>query len=303
MTIENAISLFIIACEADNTPKTVRWKFMTTRSMINYFNSLDNVTSLDKITVDMIHSFIISERKRGLQPVTINKKITLLRDLFDYHDIQFDWTKIKKIPVNYRTRDRLSDDQLIEFFKYLETLPEELNNNFVYKTLFYFILDSGTRITETLFILKSNIDFKNNEIKLTEEIKFKKERYVYFTDFSKPYLKKLFELSDNKYLFVNILKDRQMDYDSDVQYFYRKLRDDLGTSGFTAHLLRHTFASISLQNGMNILSLQQILGHSSIRSTQVYIHANRTKTKRDFDRYSIINGEYLEQLNLEKKEP
>lgn len=284
MKIEFAIDDYLINSMATKKRNTCIWEEKTFRSFKRFAekHQIENLENLDK---RVLLDYIGYEKNRGLQNVTLNKKIDLIKRMLHYHEISTNISSIKKLRETKKTVDRLSDEELNILLKYLSQLDESIGNNFVYKTIFYFILDSGCRIDETLKIKKANISFKNHVIHL-EETKFSKERFIDFSPFTLDSLKKMNSLHDGEYLFWNISKNRQLNYDSDIQYFYRKIIKELRAVKMTSHRLRHTFASISAQNGMNVLSLKEILGHENIRTTQIYMHANRTKTKDDYNKYS-----------------
>lgn len=286
MNINEAIELFLLSAKAVNNPRTVKWKKMSLNRFKDFCNTIKNIEKLEDLSINLIYEYIAYE-KSFTEAVTTNKKINLLRDFFRMFDYDIGMHKVKSLTVKRKLVDRLSDEELSILFNYLDNLEISTdNNNLVYKSLFYFLIDSGCRINETLSIKKENINFNNNVIKLVDNIKFEKERFVFFSDFSKPYLKKLFILSDNEYLFNNLRLKRKLDYDSDVQYFLRKTRKELKINGIRPHRLRHTFATISLQNGMSLMSLQRILGHESLKSTQIYLHSDYRTAKNDYDNFS-----------------
>jgi integrase len=168
-------------------------------------------------------------------------------------------------------------------------LDDKVPNNYVYKVLYYLLFDTGVRINEALNIKKTNIDYDHNVIHL-EVAKYDKERIIDFSSKLKPMITKLSNMHLGNYLFWNLSKDRQLDYDSDVQWLYRKMKLDspLEFRHITAHRIRHTFASMCVKNGMNLLSLKEILGHENLRTTNVYLHSDRKTTKKDYDEYSAL---------------
>lgn len=284
MKIELGINDYLLNSYATKKKNTCIWEEKTFRSFIRFANK-HGIESLENLDKRVLLDYIGYEKERGLQNVTLNKKIDLVKRMLQYHEISTNINTVKKLRETKKTVDRLSDDELEQLLEYLNRLDDSVGNNIVYKTIFFFILDSGCRIDETLKIRKENISFKHRTIHL-EETKFSKERFIDFSTFTLERLKKMYSLHDGEYLFWNISKNRKLDYNSDIQYFYRKIIKELGILKMTSHRLRHTFASISAQNGMNVLSLKAILGHENIRTTQIYMHANRTKTKDDYNKYS-----------------
>ena len=70
----------------------------------------------------------------------------------------------------------------------------------------------------------------------------------------------------------------------------QKIGSDILTSRIHAHLLRHTFATMYLENGGNIYALQQILGHTSLEMVKKYVHLTQAKTVVNFKKYSPLDN-------------
>lgn len=297
MKIDYAIDLYLKSSLAKDTKKTVRWKKLSLHSIIAYFKTIRKIEFVSEIDLSMILDYIAYEKER-IENVTVNKKIRLIKHLFKFNDIPFDWTKVPILSVTRKTIDMLSDTEIQVLLNYIKSLDhlDLTTNNLTYKAIYFFLLDAGCRIDETLSIKKENVDFASNSIKLIEDIKGDKWRYVFFSEFSKPYIELLFKHSKSEYLFYNFIRERKFDYDNDVQYMYKIIRKETGYKRLTAHRCRHTFASISIENGMNILSLQKILGHDSLKSTYVYLHSNMKRAKKEYDQFSPFKGELMNEI-------
>jgi hypothetical protein len=127
-------------------------------------------------------------------------------------------------------------------------------------------------------------DASNKEIRVTG--KGDKERIVYFGDYAKKYLELYLkegrkELLNNKksdYLLINNLGDNlstrgvQMVIDDIVKEASLK-------HNISPHALRHTFATDLLNNGADLKSVQELLGHSSLSTTQIYTHITNERLR------------------------
>ena len=78
--------------------------------------------------------------------------------------------------------------------------------------------------------------------------------------------------------------------DNTIKQLFRKLKDRTGIRRLYPHLLRHTFATRYLENGGNIYSLQQILGHSSLEMVKRYLHLATTRIRTDFGKFSPLDN-------------
>ncbi|MCY0860700.1 MAG: tyrosine-type recombinase/integrase [Sulfolobaceae archaeon] len=131
------------------------------------------------------------------------------------------------------------------------------------KLLIRLLLDTGLRASELLSVTIKDIDISNNMIRV-RNTKNGEERVVFFTDETKQLLKKYIR---NKNPYDKLFN---MSYDA----LYRKIKRIGKKVGIDLrpHILRHTFATISLKKGMNLITLQKLLGHKDIKTTQIYTH-------------------------------
>lgn len=79
-----------------------------------------------------------------------------------------------------------------------------------------------------------------------------------------------------------------------VKDLFRDLKQINGLDRIYPHLLRHTFATMYLENGGNIYSLQRILGHTSLEMVKRYLHMSRYAVLKDFDRFSPCGERKIE---------
>ena len=142
---------------------------------------------------------------------------------------------------------------------------------------------TGMRVSELISIKVNDIYFNNKQIKVMG--KGSKERYVFFGDYASKYLKLYIEKArndllkkPNDYLLINNkgtnLGDRGIRVIIDE--IIKKSALDINIS---PHTLRHTFATHLLNEGCDILSVQELLGHSSLKATQIYTHVTDEKLK------------------------
>jgi site-specific recombinase XerD len=163
------------------------------------------------------------------------------------------------------------------------------------KTIFEIFYSTGIRISELENIKIQDIDLKNMEILVFG--KGRKERVAFLNEKTLFSLKKYLQIRQsflfdkkrngyktNDYLFLNIRGGRLSQ-----RYIRNLLSKYLDHSGIkkpvSPHGLRHSFATHMLQEGANIRAVQELLGHTSLNSTQIYTHINLKKMKEDFMKY------------------
>ena len=143
------------------------------------------------------------------------------------------------------------------------------------------LFSTGIRISELCNIKIENIDFKEQTLKIFG--KGSKERILYIgNDHVLNILKKYNDLNcineNQSFFFINKFGDKISE--QSVRILLNKIEKELNFSiHITPHMLRHTFATKLLEKDVDIRYIQNILGHSSISTTQIYTHVTYPKQK------------------------
>jgi len=164
------------------------------------------------------------------------------------------------------------------------------------------MLDNGIRPNELLQIRLQDIDFMNNQIIVWEQ--YSKTRQLRTLPLSSQVVN----------AFKKLIHARHEQWNEDVpvlcsfsghrlsshnlQEGFRKYSQRLGTN-VTPYHLRHVFALMFIRSGGNVFSLQQILGHSRLEMTQVYVNLVEADVKDSHSKASPINN-LFEQVNRVK---
>ena len=142
---------------------------------------------------------------------------------------------------------------------------------------------TGARISEVSGLTLDNILFEKNQVKFFG--KGSKERYVPFHNEASKILQNYVynfrpilnsKGRDNKYCFLGV-RGSKMSADSMRKMFYSTCQNAGITADISPHTLRHTFATDVLDGGANLRSVQEMLGHSSLSTTQIYTHLSSKK--------------------------
>ncbi len=157
--------------------------------------------------------------------------------------------------------------------------------------LFLFLYSTGARISEALSVDVEDIDFSKRRILITG--KGSKQRFLFLPISSVTGLKEYLEkrkafLLDKKRgeeraLFVsNTAKRLPM---SSAHIIFDEYKKILGwEKDFTPHTLRHSYATHLLDNGADIRAVQELLGHESISTTQIYTHVSKALLHKTYDK-------------------
>ena len=155
------------------------------------------------------------------------------------------------------------------------------------------LYSTGLRISELTNLNRQNVDLEHGEFAVRG--KGKKMRIVFLSERAKSWLTEYLDERDDNYdpLFLNHRRPRNRKKgDLDLKGEHRRLTDytiqemvrmtalKAGiTKHVTPHTIRHSFATELLLNGADIRSVQEMLGHSSITTTQIYTHITNQKLR------------------------
>lgn len=149
-------------------------------------------------------------------------------------------------------------------------------------TIIELLFSTGIRISELCNIRIKDINFQDRSLKIFG--KGSKERVLYLgNDQVIQSLEKYIELNknideENNYLFLNKFNTQLSE--QTVRILLKNIEKDLNLSiHITPHMFRHTFATTLLEKEVDIRYIQNILGHSSISTTQIYTHVTYPKQK------------------------
>lgn len=189
---------------------------------------------------------------------------------------------IRQIPYQKRIQRVPQVLSVQEMFALLDAASDSLLDHAVLATAYA----GGLRLGEVRRLKVSDIDSQRGVIRI-EQSKGGKDRYVMLSDTLLTLLRKHYSASRPKvYLFENPRTGKVFD-DSTFQHAFHRARVKAGiTKKVTFHSMRHSFATHLLESGTDVRRIQFLLGHTSLKTTQIYTHvaANYlTTTKSPLD--------------------
>ena len=239
------------------------------------------------IDADLIKQFIY-EVAKSLNPRSQARIISGLRSFFDYLVFEAyrntNPTDLLETPkIGTKLPDTLSQDEIDALINAIDLSHPQGERN---RTIFETIYSCGLRVSEAITLKNSDLFFEEGFIRVLG--KGNKERYVPIHESAQKYIKMYLKAIRNHILpqkgFEDTLFLNRRGKGLSRQMIFMILKDlalkiDLKKK-ISPHTLRHSFATHLLQNGADLRAIQQMLGHESITTTEVYVHVDKSYLKQ-----------------------
>jgi len=230
--------------------------------------------------------------------VTINYVNTVLKSLrptfsFFVEEGYIDENPFRKVPLLKEERDTVEALTMQQVSRLLKAPDKRTYAGFRDYVLLTLLVDTGMRIGEALNLRFDHINFKSNVIEIPSNIaKNRKTRHVPISNKTSRLLRELraeVEELHTPYVFVSCYGN-QLD-DGRIRSRLRDYGELAGLKGvkLTPHVLRHTFAKYYLLNNGDIMTLQKILGHSTLDMVRRYVQMTERDMKHQHSKFSPLN--------------
>ena len=242
---------------------------------------------IDDVGIDLIRAVTLTDiytymnylsRDRRLNNASRARKVATIRSFYKYLtnkakllDVNLvqdlDAPRLKKALPKY-----LDLDESLELLDHVE--GKNAIRDYCILTLF---LNCGLRISELVGLNKT--DVRGDQLRVLG--KGNKERVLFLNDACQRALadwmteRDAMTLVDQNALFVTLQNRRRITRDAVHKLVKKHLADaGLDSTQYSAHKLRHTAATLMLQNGVDVRTLQEVLGHDHLNTTQIYTHVD-----------------------------
>lgn len=244
-------------------------------------------TSIDHVAYPQIRGWIVSLVDRSISNTTINRKISSLKSYYKF------LLRIKQIEQSPLLKHKALKTPKILQIPFSEKELDLVLNQIVYpegmdglrdKLIIDLFYTTGIRRAELIGLKIHSIDFQTKTLKVLG--KRNKERIVpllpIIIDQLKSYLtqrNQLENIRDKEELFLiqNGVKLNDTFVYRLINKYFSGISEKVKKS---PHILRHTFATHLLNNGADLNSVKELLGHASLASTQVYTHSSLSELKK-----------------------
>lgn len=232
-----------------------------------------------KLSKDDIRNYLKYLDSIKLKNSSISRTLSSLRSFYSYLVIQ---NKIKLNPFKLIRNPKKENKLPIflsyeEFIEILNKIKDDNDLSIRNKLIIEMLYATGLRVSELTNIKLDDININDKSIRVMG--KGQKMRIVYFGDYAKDLLvdylnnnrNELLKAKSSKYLFIN--KNGNRLTFRGVEYLFDEISKVSSVKyKISPHVLRHTFATHLLQEGADLRSVQTLLGHSSLATTQIYTH-------------------------------
>ncbi|WP_343618757.1 tyrosine-type recombinase/integrase [Flavobacterium sp.] len=273
--------------EKKYSPHTVT-AYLNDITVFEDFNKLNfEQEEIDKVNYSQIRSWIVSLVDQGISNVSVNRKMASLKAFFKF------LLKTKQIEVNPMLKHKalktpknvqipFSEKEINDLMFGVDAVSgfEEIRDKLIVD-LFY---TTGMRRAELIHLMLKNIDLSSSVIKVLG--KRNKERIIPLLPIVEEQIRHYLnerdlveDIVDSDYFFISAkgLKLSESFVYRLINSYFSRVSEKVKKS---PHVLRHTFATHLLNNGADLNSVKELLGHSSLASTQVYTHNSLAELKK-----------------------
>ncbi len=304
--MEDALADFLRYLEGERnlSPHTLRGYGQDLAQFLEFLRRY-GVVDLEEVDYRLLRSYLAHLRTRGFSSASISRKVSSLRGFFGF---LADRGRISRSPaeplVTTKTTHKLPRVVSLEEID----ISRKRAGIKVYTTslrdmaLLELLYGTGMRVGELVGLNLEDVDFESGEIRVMG--KGSKERIIPVNDVAmellQAYIRRerpLLQGGEGKRIgLVGVTEDENSRLDSQKALFLnqrgsrlsdrgvRRVLDKLfagvgGGKRVTPHTLRHTFATHLLEGGADLRSVQELLGHVDLSTTQIYTHLNKTRLK------------------------
>ena len=278
--VEQVISDFLFHCQYEkNLNEKTIYAYRSDLYMFNrYIHELYPSVIFEQVSKDMLKTYL--QHISTYKPKTVKRKLASLKALFNYYDFEHDdfLNPFRKLRIHFKEPYVLpmvmTCNEVKEILKYLYKLRADNpdTGDYAYKAqtrdiaVVELLFATGIRVSELCELSCDAVDLKQATIKVFG--KGSKERVIQICSVE----------------VLKILRQYQRLFAPSECFFINRLGNRLSSQSvrkkITPHTFRHTFATLLLEEDVDIKYIQNLLGHSSITTTQIYTHVNMNKQKK-----------------------
>ncbi len=265
-------------------------KNYSAHTLLNYridveeFKAFLGQTPFEEAAYPDLRRYLAQLKGRNLKPRSLARKLSTLRTFFKFLQregvIDANPAKLLVTPkLDKPLPHFMSEEEAVQLIEAPKSGKASLRD----KALFEVLYSTGIRVSELVGLDIDDVDFISNIIRVMG--KGKKERMVPVGDTALNALKAYLDTRQvqTKTVFINKNATRLSDR-SVRNIIHKYIHQASLAQHITPHMFRHSFATHLLNNGADLRSVQELLGHVNLSTTQIYTHLTTDKLKKVYDK-------------------
>ena len=258
------------------------------RDLMKYYEFLGQ-PELEQVKKEDIKRYLAYLKEQHLGDKTMSRNISCLRSFYKFllmeRMIQKNPIVLIAIPKIRKSLPSVLSEEEVE-----KLLDVPLTDHYSYrnKAMLELMYATGLRVSELVNLELNDIDFYTDTVRTLG--KGSKERIIPLGDYAKEALRiyiedhrpKMMKRTPNNYVFVNN-HGNKMTRQGFFKILKKLAKEKEIKTPFSPHTLRHSFATHLLNHGADLRSIQELLGHSDISTTQIYTHVTNERVKQEYD--------------------
>lgn len=255
------------------------------KKMMRYFEGEQHITEVSRITETNLNSYMLYLENRHFAPSTVSRSVASMRAFFQYltreRVIDKDPSEHLKPP---KVEKKMPEVLTVREVDLLLAQPsQETPKGIRDKAMLELLYATGIRVSELIHLTWPDVNLPMGYITCRDR---EKERVIPFGSVARRALQHY--LADARKVFVGdgeteVLFTNCSGKPMSRQGFWKILKGYAASAGIekdiTPHTLRHSFAAHLIQNGADVRSVQEMMGHSDISTTQMYVNMNVYKIR------------------------
>ncbi len=243
--------------------------------------------SLKSLDNNDLKAYVQSINK-SMSAKSVSRNISTLKSFYKFLMIE---KYVNKSPLTNVVNPKVKKElpKVLSEEKVIKLLDFQITDNYGYrnKAMLELMYSSGLRVSELINLKMTDVDLELEVVRIFG--KGSKERIIplgayaslALKDYITYYRGSLLKKKNSDYLFLSSRGDKMT-----RQAFFKILKKIAKEQGikteFSPHTLRHSFATHLLKHGADLRSIQELLGHSDVSSTQIYTHISNEKLKENY---------------------
>lgn len=263
------VEIYLSHLEARNrSPRTVQYF----RSILGLYLKFLGGRHVSEATTYDVDAFLAWLRRRGWSPDSLYTAAVAVKRFMEYLGLSGNLEGFE-LPKRRKRLPRFLEPWEVDAL--VEAADSERD-----RLIIRLLYTTGLRVSELVGLRKDDVNLEERSLRVMG--KGGKERLVYFPASLVDQLRRQME-TPGPWLFPS-RRGGHIHYTTVERAIRRAARRAGIEKKVTPHVLRHSFATRSLEAGMDIREIQELLGHANLNTTQVYAHVSRRRLKRDYEK-------------------